>query len=150
MMFIVTIHTLQHGNVLSTVVPRTSNYILAYGLFSIVNVGVDVFALISGFVGYRVEIRRLKWKNFFSQWLIVLFYSMGFMICFSILDGSDFMAKNILLSATPITSQTYWYFTSVFFCFSASTIYELHCCFKYKKTKLFYTFCGNSCSILIT
>lgn len=116
MMFIVTIHTLRHGNVLSRVEFQTSNYLMAYSLLAIVNVGVDVFALISGFVGYRDEIRCVKWKNFFSQWLIVLFYSMGFMICFSIVDGS-FSAKNILLSATPVTSQTYWYFTSYFFVF---------------------------------
>lgn len=141
MMFIVTIHTLQHGNVLSTVVPRTSNYILAYGLFSIVNVGVDVFAIISGFVGYRVEIRRLKWKNFFSQWLIVLFYSMGFMICFSILDGSV-SAKNILLSATPITSQTYWYFTSYFFVFLLAPYMNYIVVLNTKKQSFFTLFVG--------
>lgn len=141
MMFIVTIHTLRHGNVLSRVELQTSNYLLAYSLLAIVNVGVDVFALISGFVGYRDEIRRVKWKNFFSQWLIVLFYSMGFMICFSIVDGS-FSAKNVLLSATPVTSQTYWYFTSYFFAFLLAPYMNYIVVLNTKKQSFFTLFGG--------
>lgn len=119
MMFIVTIHTLQHGNVLSTVVPRTSNYILAYGLFSIVNVGVDVFAIISGFVGYCPEFKILKWKRFFPQWLTVVFYSMVFMLCSAFTEKS-FSIRALICALTPITSQTYWYFSSYFFVFVLS------------------------------
>ncbi|MFQ9469835.1 MAG: hypothetical protein ACLR0S_04335 [Hominenteromicrobium sp.] len=139
MMFIVTIHTLQHGNVLSTVVPRTSNYILAYGLFSIVNVGVDVFALISGFVGYRVEIRRLKWKNFFFAMANSSFLFDGIHDLLFDFRRFGFGKKYFIVSYTDNKSDILVFYF-VFFCFSASTIYELHCCFKYKKTKLFLHF----------
>lgn len=119
MMFIVAIHTLQHGNVLSTVEPQTANYILAYGLLSIVNVGVDVFAIISGFVGYYPELRKINVKRFFSQWLIVVFYSLVFMLC-SVFVEKSFSLKLLICAVTPITSQTYWYFSSYFFVFLLS------------------------------
>lgn len=119
MMFIVTIHTLQHGNVLSTVEPRTANYIGAYILFSIVNVGVDVFAIISGFVGYYPEFKNINWKHFFPQWLTVVFYSIVFMFCSTFTEKS-FSLRSLLCALTPITSQTYWYFSSYFFVFVLS------------------------------
>lgn len=143
MMFIVTIHTLQHGNVLSTVVPRTSNYILAYGLFSIVNVGVDVFAIISGFVGYCPEFKILKWKRFFPQWLTVVFYSMVFMFCSAFTEKS-FSIRALICALTPITSQTYWYFSSYFFVFVLSPYINCLVASNTKEKNLHILFLGLS------
>lgn len=119
MMFIVTIHTLRHGGVLSEIEPGTIDYILIYSIFTVVNVGVDIFALISGFVGFRTEMKRVKWRTFFQLWLVVLFYSLIFMLCTTIYDKT-FSLNAIFTALTPLTSQTYWYFTSYFFVFLLS------------------------------
>ena len=53
-------------------------FYVAYAFLSIVNVGVNVFAIISGFVGYQKGCVSIKWKNLISLWFVVTFYSIIF------------------------------------------------------------------------
>lgn len=115
MFFIITIHTLQHGGVLESVAVGSGQYICAKLLFSIVNSGVDIFALISGFVGYRDEIRSPSYNKFIELWSRVVFYSIVIAIIFCFIFSVNIGIKDIIKLFTPVTSNSYWYFTSYFF-----------------------------------
>ena len=114
MLYIITIHTLRHGGILDTVEVGSLLFYIAYAFLTVVNVGVDVFAIISGFVGYQKECVSIKWKNLISLWLVVTFYSIVFTSLGGIFNGS-LSLKAYLYAITPLTSQTYWYFSAYFF-----------------------------------
>lgn len=115
MFFIISIHTLQHGGVLNNVVLGTGQYYSAEFIYTVVNSGVDIFALISGFVGYREEFRHPNYKKFVELWSRAVFYSIIVAVIIGIVLGLNIGIKDIVKILTPVTSDSYWYFTSYFF-----------------------------------
>lgn len=74
MFFIITLHTLYHGEITNTCKPGTINHAVSTLLITIVWCGVDIFAIISGFVGYGYE-RENRYMRFFLFWVRVAAYS---------------------------------------------------------------------------
>ncbi len=71
---------------------------------------VDIYALISGYVGYSG-----KWKpqNLIRLWMQAVFYCLLLETVFMLFDGSGSLSyKRLLLAVIPVTTGTYWYLTS--------------------------------------
>lgn len=114
MLFIVTGHSVMHGNIISNSQIGTANYYINTFLQTVVWCGVDVFALISGFVGYQHQ-KRNRVTGFLRLWLQVLFYSAGISLLFYFLYPSSISGEELLKSFAPLTTKAYWYFTAYFF-----------------------------------
>ena len=118
MFFIVAIHTLRHGGILDNVIKNTSQYRLAYLILTIVNSGVIIFALISGFVGYSETKKKHGCKSFFILWLTVVFYDVLISTVFYACGKANI--DTVIKAFFPISNDDYWYFTAYFFVFLLS------------------------------
>ena len=114
MLGIVTIHTLYHGKVVAQSPLGTANYYISTFLQTAVWCAVDVFALISGFVGFSHK-GTYRWAGFLRLWLQVVFYSAGISLLFYYLMPGSVSGTELVKSFAPLTTKVYWYFTAYFF-----------------------------------
>lgn len=109
MMMVVVLHINSKGGMLSAQ-PLTASYNVAL-FWEIVAIGaVDIYALISGYVGYD---RQKKYESFVRLWVETVFYSLLMDALFVIFFDKNIMTLKQWVNAfTPVTSQTYWYLTA--------------------------------------
>ena len=74
--------------------------------------GTNLFALISGFVGYREEEKRFRYAGFLKFWLPVVFYSFGIALLSFFLRPGTIPKRVLLLYLLPISTNKYWYVTA--------------------------------------
>ena len=111
MIMVVMLHVLLHGGILKNAPIFSLNYEVAW-LFNILCVcAVDCFAIVSGYVMCN---SRVKFRNLFSLWFQVFFYS--FLITFGFKIFTDFPVGlgNLFYSLFPVMFNQYWYFTAYF------------------------------------
>ena len=75
-------------------------------------IGVNAFAVITGFVYYSPDEKPLEPKKYLRLWTTVLFYSFGIMLLGKILTPGKVSTKDLAFSALPVTSSFWWYFSS--------------------------------------
>ncbi len=114
MLCIVTLHTLYHGKIVDSSCTGSMNYYISTFLLTAVWCGVDVFALISGFVGYQIN-SPFRWAGFLRLWLQVVFYSAGICVLFYWILPGSVSKLDLLKSFAPLTTRMYWYFSAYFF-----------------------------------
>ena len=112
MCMVITLHFLGHGGVLQNV-NNGANYGIAWLMEAITYAAVDIFATISGFVGWSPEEKRNRAKNFIQLWMQVSFYSLVISII-TYLFHNEIGVIGILRGLFPIANDTYWYFTAFF------------------------------------
>lgn len=82
---------------------------IVWAMEVILSCSVNVYAIISGYVGYaRTELRIHK---FIMLWIQVFFYSILFYLLIS-LRTNMFSVKELIKACLPITTTQYWYFTA--------------------------------------
>lgn len=111
MFMVVLLHLCGFGGVLSNVKPFSVNYYIAWFLEIVSYCAVDVFALISGFVGVKSS---FKYSNLAFLWVRVFFYSFGITLIFLIYDHNIVSFKDLIKSIFPVLSNQYWYFSAYF------------------------------------
>lgn len=125
MVFIVTLHTLLHGGILDSC-KNSFQFISTNLIYSIAYCGVNVFAIISGFVAYDSSLNkdspRYKFQNIIILWFEVVFYSLLCTVITSVLQKKSLSYKSIIIAIMPISNDTYWYFTSYFILFLLSPL----------------------------
>lgn len=112
MFMIVMLHVLGQGGVLYEVSPFTGQYAVSWLLELGVVAAVNIYAIISGYVGFDVDFRC---KRIIGLWFQVFFYSVILAVIFMYLYPGDFLTKTYIMKAVlPITTAEYWYISSYF------------------------------------
>lgn len=115
MHLIIILHIFFHGGVLERL--NGLQYFLGCFLYTIAYLGVDLFAIVSGFVGFsndfNKKIIRKRWSKFLVLWIQVVLYSLIISLVFSLVMDINFKT-NIIKSFFPVSLETYWYFTAYF------------------------------------
>lgn len=111
MFFVLVLHVLGHGGVLSNTVVFTSQYEVAWFLEIGTYCAVNCYAVISGYVGVN---SKYKYSSIATLWFRVLFYSFSITLLFKILGIGSIGYGVLLFSAMPVLSGQYWYFTAYF------------------------------------
>ena len=76
----------------------------------IVSIGaVDIYALISGYVGYG---RKRNFRSIINLWTEAVFYCIGIELLFMLLNIKVISIKDLLVTLFPITKETYWYLSA--------------------------------------
>lgn len=110
---IVLLH-LNFGQILEGVKPLSGHWFVAHGIEQICIIGVNVFALISGFVNYG---KKYKITNIISLWLQIFFYSFFITLVFYFWKRPDVSTATLISFAFPVTMYKYWYVSAYFFLF---------------------------------
>ncbi|MBR5427986.1 MAG: acyltransferase family protein [Clostridia bacterium] len=119
MYMVVVLHVLGQGGILYNGSLTGLNYWLAWSLEIASYGAVDIFALISGFVGYKVKHR---YANIAELWLKVFLYSVSFTIIYKFTFDPSIGLRKIFLSCFPVTRGGIWYFTMYFALFFLSPV----------------------------
>lgn len=107
MIMIVVLHVLGRGGIVKNTVPFTPRYEVAWGLEMLCYIGVNLYALISGYAGLY---SRYKPYKLLPMWLQVVLYTL-----LSVALGTAFGIYEIdkpISYFMPITYNRYWYFTA--------------------------------------
>lgn len=113
MLFIVVLHTLTHGGIADAVSGNINDYPITL-LLTIVWTGVDIFAIISGFVGVNHRSNH-RISEFVFLWFRVAFYSGIITLIGSFLRVDEVLPFNLMKWFAPISNGSYWYYSSYLF-----------------------------------
>lgn len=109
MVLIVLSHVMLHGKVIETIKPFTVNYYISYIIYAFIYVQVNCFVLISG---YFLSIKEFKYKQIFSLWRKMLFWSVCIFMILIAVGVESFSLKTSIKAFLPFTQQRYWFMTT--------------------------------------
>lgn len=109
MFFIVLIHLIGHGGVL--VNSTGLNNVIVWAIEIIGLCGVNCYALVSGYLGYKDVPTSWNLKRYFELWLQTVFVGLSVMVIVKVVCGQG-IDLGIIKALFPITFNQYWYFTA--------------------------------------
>lgn len=110
MFMVVLLHVLMHGGVLQTNGAFSAQYLLSWFMEYAARCAVNLFALISGYVGIK---SRYRVSNLAVLWLQVFFYSFGIAVFAAIVRPAYVSGlRNLAGYAFPVLTDKYWYFSA--------------------------------------
>ena len=118
MVYVLVLHTLGQGGMISSAVTGSKQEMIIWALEIWAFCAVDIFALISGYVGYCGREKPTKFANLFELWLQVVFYSVLITLYYRFRYPESVTGTDLIKSFFPVTFSTYWYFvayTGLFF-----------------------------------
>lgn len=112
MLYVLILHTLGRGGILEFARPRSVQYLSGWFLEIWAYGAVDIFALISGYVCYSDQPKKVKFSNFANIWTQAVFYGLLVTAGAWILRPDLVRGLNFLEAVLPISSGLYWYLTA--------------------------------------
>ena len=113
MFYVVMLHFIGRGGLSKSVSMGTAQYTVSWVLQIWTFCAVDIFALISGFVGYRDDPRQVKLSRYLSLWSEVVVYCLALTAVFRLLRPDlGIVFRDFLQMLFPVTGKLYWYFTA--------------------------------------
>lgn len=109
MYMIVILHILGQGGVLNASSRFSGQYEAGWFLEIAAYCAVDIYALISGYIGVR---SKYSFSRIIELWLQVLFYSVSIVVLFWVIAPSTVPKLEWLKAAFPVMFNQYWYFSS--------------------------------------
>lgn len=111
MLMIVIHHVLLHGDILSQADQQSIHYQAAWFLEILGFCAVNVYGMISGFVGYGHKHRLSRFVQLFFQ---VIFYTVIATVIFYFIRPEMVTGETILHAIFPFAFDMYWYYTAYF------------------------------------
>lgn len=112
MFFVIILHCLGKGGVLDAAKQGTVQYSSAWFLETFAYCAVNIFGMISGYVGYSETPKRTKYSNWILMWLQVVFYGAVTTVIFQLIMPDAVTKKDLFEMFLPVSKELYWYFTA--------------------------------------
>lgn len=112
MLLVVVLHVLGQGGVLEA--SKGVQAAVAWFFEVAAYCAVDVYALISGYVGYRDDDAYPYFRNILRFWIPVFFYSICISSAYMIYKPQYFTFGRVAHALFPISSNQYWFASSFF------------------------------------
>ena len=116
--YVLILHTLGHGGVVKPSMRGSHQYAVSCAMEIWAYCAVNIFALISGYVGFRGQDAQpdlrfgSRFKKYLRLWLEVAFYAIvPSLVIFIFLPGTV-SVRDILAACFPVTTGQYWYFSA--------------------------------------
>lgn len=106
MMMVVTMHLLNHGNMITFAKQGTPSYYVVWTLFGVGFACITIYLLISSY--FLIDARFSTWKLAKMEGQ-VFFYAFGITILFWIFGDVEHELKNMVYSVLPVSSDFYWF-----------------------------------------
>lgn len=111
MCMIIVIHMNGYGKASEMIDAFSFKYFLSKGIIFLTACSVNIYAMISGFVGGSKTVHGGSIRKFLKLWFQVLFYSILLMLIFKLLHPEEVDRRQMLACVFPALSMQYWYFT---------------------------------------
>lgn len=112
MFFVIILHCLGKGGILDAAVPGTAQYASAWFMETFAYCAVNIFGMISGYVGYSELPKKPKYSNWILMWLQVVFYGATVTLIFELIKPKAVGKKDFFEMFLPVSKELYWYFTA--------------------------------------
>lgn len=112
MFMIIMLHSLLQGGILNNLLVHSVKYKLVWLIEIIAYPAVNIFAIISGYVGYSDRKKEIKYANYIKLWLEVVFYSLLITILFDMFLPNAVICTDYIKAILPVTNDSYWYFSA--------------------------------------
>lgn len=109
MFMVVLLHILGHGGILTTAVPFSANYIIAWLIETACYCAVNCYAIITGYVYISSQYRP---SSMITLWLHGLVYSLGLAICAWIIKPDLFSLGGLYNFTLPVSRRIWWYLSA--------------------------------------
>lgn len=111
--YVIVLHSLQQGGILQEASDLGSSALVpSRFLFVSALCAVNIFGLISGYVGYSETDKPYSPVNHMMLWLQIVFYAVGITLLFQVTRPDVTGTRVWLSSFLPLCTNLYWYFTS--------------------------------------
>lgn len=110
--YVIILHTINRGGIVHAVTDGSYQQMLCNILLISAMCAVNIFGIISGYVGYREPFKKITYSSYLPLWLTVVFYcvlSSG--ICLYLFPGSV-TSMDFVKSFFPLTKDLFWYFSA--------------------------------------
>ena len=117
MFFVVLLHSLSGSGILDSTDPSIVNSGLynSFWLLEIIAYGaVNIFAMISGYVGYSPKVKTHKFSKIIILWLQTVFWSVIMALIAKYLLSIGVGKRDFAIQMTPLIHNNYWYLTAYF------------------------------------
>lgn len=111
-LYVAILHILGLGGVCDAAQPGTVQYAISWFMQMWVYCAVNIFALISGYVGFTQEQKRYNFGNILVLWLQVVVLSVAVKLVAVLICPDSLSLPGLIRMCMPVTANTYWYFTS--------------------------------------
>ena len=112
MLLIIIMHINTQGGLAEALVPMSLHYTVAWYFLCITYCAVNLFAIISGYVGACQE--KFRYSRILPLWLSVVFYTILVTACFAVFRPGTVDVMDFIKAVTPASSGTYWFFSAYF------------------------------------
>ena len=112
MLYIVILHTLKHGGILSSVLVNSNQYKLVWFLEISVYCAVNILALISGYVSDNEKSIKIRIEKYLVLLFQVIFYGLLITIVFNIINPNMVTVRDYVNALLPLVKNEYWYFSA--------------------------------------
>lgn len=114
MFYVIILHCLGKGGVLDAAQAGTVQYASAWFLETFAYCTVNIFGLISGYVGYSDIPKKTKYSNWILMWLQVVFYGIMITGVFRLIMPDAVTKKDFFEMFLPVSKELYWYFNCIY------------------------------------
>ncbi len=111
MLFVLLLHILKQGGILSALDKLSLGYNLAWFIEVCAYCAVNCYALISGFIGYG---SKHKYSNIINLYIQTAFYALLATGVFYVISPDEIGEKAFIKAILPFGFNLYWYFTAYF------------------------------------
>ena len=115
--YVLILHILLRGGILGACAPGSYQKQISQALFLWCCCAVNLFGIISGFVGYTDEEHPFRLAGYARLWLEVVFYNVLFTLLALWLTPGTARASDLLRAFFPVMSDAHWYFTGYTYLF---------------------------------
>lgn len=112
MFYVVVLHVLGKGGVLKATELGTAQYNLVWFMELWAYGAVNIFGIISGYVGYSDKEKKFNYANYITMWLQVVFFGVAASLFFYFKDPELVTRKEFWKMFCPVTNDLYWYFSA--------------------------------------
>ena len=109
MLYVVILHAVGPGGILDAAAEGTAQFKVAWFLETWTYCAVNIFALISGYVSYTEQERRVKWSSYVLLWLQVVTYGVAVTLVFNLFHPELVTRADLIRMFLPVTGGLYWY-----------------------------------------
>lgn len=111
MFYVVIFHVLGYGGVLGAAVSG-SKVAINWFMRIWVMCAVNIYGMISGYVGYTNEAKPYRYSRYVTMWCQTVFYGLLGAGLFLAISPDVLFVKHLILACLPVTSNQWWYFTA--------------------------------------
>lgn len=117
--YVIVLHTLRRGGIMGVVVPYSNQSSVCQAMDALAFCAVNLYGLISGYVGYSDTEKPFQPAKLLLLWLEVVFYGVVINLLAPVLSPSASVSEYWQSAWRPLSQNTYWYFPPISFCFSS-------------------------------